>query len=64
MARRGDGWLIAVATLMANAPELMVYTPNDEAVLKWAAFTVDRIDCERRDRNGRDHSIGLRDEED
>jgi len=63
-AHRGDGWLIAVATLMANAPELIVYAHSDEAILRWAAFTADRIDCERRTRNAKDHAIGLREEED
>ena len=70
MARRGDGWLIAVATLLRqvevdfshNFDDAIHRFSNDDAIHR-AAHLADCIDCERRERNAKDHAIGLRNEE-
>jgi len=59
MVRRGDGWLITVATLLQGIES---YDPIHKD-LGEAYRIADLIDFERRDRNRSDRAAGLRDEE-
>jgi hypothetical protein len=60
MARRGDGWLQAVATLLQGYAAVK---PLDDKALHTCYCIADQIDHERRNRNRSDHAAGLRDDE-